>query len=551
MKSIRSCNYAPRVRSILNEMLLCLGSLGLPDLSDPWESRECFSAPPRQTSARDFTVDYLRSQLFAKWEHLKLGIDTKQVALDGFWQSERRCRRVNELWDSGKPLTSRFYIEKMKGLLERVLGRSPPCLTQLPLMLSSGATFDVSRTKLPSDKLNNKSGVTATFALAKATASLDLFGSGITYQLVPGSRLTTVPKSYKTDRVIAVEPTLNGMVQRAYGKYIRRRLLDVAGIDLRIQQEVNRSYLTSSWHSKVATIDFKAASDCISFSVVRDLLPFEWFEALATCSSPRFFYEGTWTDFEKFSSMGNGFTFELETLIFWALAKACGSEIACVFGDDVIVERELETLVTNVGDDLGFEVNVAKTFSSGPFRESCGFDSYNGQSVTPFRVKGRTLRSIDDVYFVHNELLRWSERSPLGSDDVQYIRKAVSQLRSLLPSKLRKLGPDGYGDNWLISNFSEARPSISRDKRGFEGYIVKGLRRVFRKEELPDIDMLYARYMASRRDNFPLVVLPPLRDRHGIGQPSISAVDVGSHKLVPCATLCRDWPELWVTGCSP
>ena len=88
--------------------------------------------------------------------------------------------------------------------------------------------------------------------------------------------------------------------------------------------------------------------------------------------------------------MGNGFTFPLETLIFWALtASACEGDVdsVSVYGDDIICPRERADDVIDTLTMCGFKINLEKSFVEGPFRESCGCDYYKGIDIRPFYKK--------------------------------------------------------------------------------------------------------------------------------------------------------------------
>ena len=107
------------------------------------------------------------------------------------------------------------------------------------------------------------------------TADTDIVGEFcVPYSLmfIPGNRFTTVPKNAKTDRPICVEPHLNMVLQRIYGKVISKRLKRF-GIDTEMQHEVNRTLAEScSIDDQMVTIDLSAASDTISVELVRNLL---------------------------------------------------------------------------------------------------------------------------------------------------------------------------------------------------------------------------------------------------------------------------------------
>lgn len=491
------------------------------------------------TDYRSCVLSHLESSLFKKWEYLDLGIDKTAAALTSFREAEKLCGVTNGVVDSRSfdPDFWRFAY-RVQGVISRILGDVPP-IANLPLSLSKGATVDVGRAKPAFEKLhNNKLSTTLNLARGFDWESLP----GYHGQLVPGSRVVTVPKNYKTDRTICVEPTLNGMVQRAYGKRIRRRLYDMCGLDLRTQQAVNCSLISSvEGASRFATIDFKAASDTVSRSLVKFLLPWEWYEALAATVCEEGSFAGETFSFEKFSSMGCGFTFELETLIFLAIAIVCGSKVQAVYGDDVIIERDLVTEFTTRAFQCGFEVNVEKSFSNGPFRESCGTDTYNGIPVSPFRCTKRSLANFEDVQWICNEAIRWFERTWPGP--TAPLRKFRSSLLKLVPKRFRNLGPDGYGDDWFISNWSEAAPFVKRAKHGCEGFYVGCTRRRYEEDSLHLPSEAYAVYKASLNDRYQLVLLPPTGAGFAMRKRDESLL--GSYRVVTGRALVRDWHELW------
>jgi hypothetical protein len=153
-----------------------------------------------------------------------------------------------------------------------------------------------------------------------------------------------------------------------------------------------------------ATLDLAMASDTVSYNVVAWLLPHEWFELLDSLRASGFrgpFGEGTYA---KFSSMGNGATFVLETTIFGAACKAVGCRNWSVYGDDIIVEADKAADLLRLLRFLGFVINREKSFVEGPFRESCGADWYRGVNITPFYLRG-TPRTLGDWCHLVNGLV--------------------------------------------------------------------------------------------------------------------------------------------------
>lgn len=240
-------------------------------------------------------------------------------------------------------------------------------------------------------------------------------GMGVT--VVKGSRLATVPKNEETERTIAIEPLGNMVLQLAAGRYLEG-VLRYIGLNIADQQPKNKAMaLRGSVDGSVATIDLSSASDMISIELVRRLLPKKWFDLLTTLRSPEIeLPNGKSVELAMISTMGNGFTFPLMTLIISSLiygmrAVKGGPTLyiswshTCVFGDDIIVPSDEYEHLCELLTAAGLVVNKDKSFSVGPFRESCGGDYYNGYDVTPFYVK--TLSDDPGVYVAMNQVFSW------------------------------------------------------------------------------------------------------------------------------------------------
>lgn len=211
---------------------------------------------------------------------------------------------------------------------------------------------------------------------------------------VPGNRITFVPKNSRTDRSIAIEPCMNLYLQLGVDGYIRRRLKRW-GVDLDDQRKNQELARVGSvcWTdpNSYATLDLAAASDSISIELCRLLLPPQWFNHLMQLRSPQGTYLEEIFSFEKISSMGNGFTFALESAIFtsivYGVTKALKGDFLqsdfAVYGDDIIVRKDICKEVIVMLNLCGFSINPEKSFIEGPFRESCGADWFNGIPVRP------------------------------------------------------------------------------------------------------------------------------------------------------------------------
>jgi len=245
---------------------------------------------------------------------------------------------------------------------------------------------------------------------------------------VDHNKISFVPKTAKTHRSIAVEPFLNGFIQKGTDQYMRA-CLKRHGIDLSDQTRNQELALegTKGGTNPYVTIDLAAASDSLSIEVVRDMVPPEWYEYLNDIRAPRYIVQGedNSEEYSKFCSMGNGFCFPLQTLVFASVCHAamhqCGhGDDFSVYGDDIIIRQDAALLAIEMLLELGFRTNVDKTFITGPFRESCGADWYAGQDVRPVHLKKR-LTDVRELFAFHNSC----ERSPRVSDFFTEVRPVV------------------------------------------------------------------------------------------------------------------------------
>lgn len=264
-------------------------------------------------------------------------------------------------------------------------------------------------------------------------------------------KITFVPKDCRTDRPIAVGAGLNLFLQLGVKSYMEKRLKTV-GVDLR-SQEKNRLFakigseprdLDPLHPAQFSTIDLASASDTVSVELVRLLLDNEWFAFLDDLRHKTGTIEGEHVTYEKFSAMGNGFTFPLESLIFWAVSKAatedaglrCTPNDITVYGDDIIVRLRSVPYVLPALLWCGFTVNEEKSFISGYFKESCGEDYFLGHDVRPLYLK-RRMMTYADAYYV----LNWISRKTVNSNFRTYLRSVYKILLEKIPAQVRSYGP--------------------------------------------------------------------------------------------------------------
>lgn len=244
--------------------------------------------------------------------------------------------------------------------------------------------------------------------------------------LCEGSKFHFVPKTNDVSRLICIEPTLNMFYQLGLGAVLEDRLRQVFGIDLSRQPELNRELARiGSITGTFCTIDLSSASDSLGLPMLTEFLPREVLSWLNYLRSPVGFLGQARLELNMISTMGNGYTFPLETVFFSCIVSACmrargvtqyfsydnGRRAGnfAVFGDDIIVDKRCVRDVLRLLHICGFTVNAEKTFVEGPFRESCGSDFFQGQNVRGVYLK--TLRTMQSRYVAINELNMWSTRT--------------------------------------------------------------------------------------------------------------------------------------------
>lgn len=318
------------------------------------------------------------------------------------------------------------------------------------------------------------------------------------WRIVQSCRIAFVPKDERTFRTIAIEPFGNVSVQLGVHEYLTKRLKQFAGIDIHSQEWNQKAALEGSknWLSRdtVSTIDLSMASDCVSPGLIRRLVRPQWVALLDDIRSHNYELDGVERPFSKWSSMGNGYTFALETLLFWALAQTCeeyckSQQKALAYGDDIIVSRRSSLLVLQVLRYAGFKVNSSKTNVVGPFRESCGADFHSGVTVRPFYQRSFIPR-VTDAFVILNSL---STVSRLDTFDV------CQKVLQAIPDSARCYGPASLAMDshihmpywWL----HEHKPKGFRFNRGIQNYQHRALvfkpRRFFGDETQRCLTWLY------------------------------------------------------------
>jgi hypothetical protein len=223
------------------------------------------------------------------------------------------------------------------------------------------------------------------------------------------AKLIAVPKTQKGPRLIASEPVSHQWIQQLIKDFLYHRIEHSwigKSIHLRDQTYNQRAAMQASIDQSSWTIDLSEASDRVSCYVVERAFRCN-VDLLASFHACRTRYISNDIDLEsprlhrlrKFSTMGSALTFPVQSLLFLGIVVGCLisqrnmqltqknvielSKEVLVFGDDLIVPKDVGYLVLGALRYLGFKVNHSKTFGNGNFRESCGGEYFCGHDVTP------------------------------------------------------------------------------------------------------------------------------------------------------------------------
>jgi len=491
--------------------------------------------PTHYNSLVDCRDAYMATKFLSKFKGLSSGLDLDQVAYKKFEEFELLCKHTNSRFRnlSNDPQFRGSVVWLHSAVIrkiDKILGEfNSEEFFSMPDWGPGASTLIKRREASSVKKFRSETGITRDlYNLIPLELMEELYPPWSkqlremgypTYQV--GNKVVTVPKDAMTNRVIAIEPGINLWFQKSVGEMIGKRLLRY-GVDLRYQSRNQQLALKGSKSNLLATVDLSSASDSIASSVVEELLPPRWFHVMDACRSHYGSRSAQMKKWEKFSSMGNGFTFQLESLIFYAVAACCAeyqnisSADVSAYGDDVILPSACFGLFSEMLEFYGFRINVKKSHYDSPFRESCGAHFFSGVDIKPVYLKDR-LSSVPSIFRLANAVRRLAFRrngsNPAFGCDAAF-KTVFEHLVHLVPKALRLQIPESLGDGGFISNFDEASPS--RARHGIEGYRVRNLVEVSKayKDEtvgyllaslwsLPDIptedDRFYQVQLSARR----------------------------------------------------
>lgn len=449
--------------------------------------------PDDYLTSDEFFLDYQSISFLAKAPLSAVSPEERVAAAkEKFWAAEEDCRLTNARFRSQCAEGSNPRLAAILFAASRKIAHwlgSPPTAGEWATCCRFGPGSDDLTSGPAVSAYHKLSGLSATpdFADGALCLALDhpawaaaLVGgvetdrlTSLTCSLSPSNKVMFVPKTALIDRTIAVEPRMNIFAQLGLGTMLRRRLKRFAKLDLDDQQPNRFLAQLGSGSGSLATVDLVSASDTIAREFVRSMLPEPWYNALDWVRSKTGSLDGEVFWYEKFSSMGNGYTFELESMLFYALTLAVCETLSAdlsavrVFGDDIVCPVECLDLLEEVLTFCGFRFNKSKTYKSGLFRESCGADFFDATNVRPFFQK-EIPTDVPALYRLANGIRRASFRSGAHMFCDRRFRPAWLRTVRRIPEPLRHCTAVGslknFGRQWLDIEVGDGGLLLNQDE---------------------------------------------------------------------------------------
>lgn len=217
------------------------------------------------------------------------------------------------------------------------------------------------------------------------------------------AKVILVPKDSRGPRLISCEPAENQWVQQGIARYMVGKLEShwLSGGHVNFSdQSINRNLALEHSRTKLfSTLDLKDASDRVSMQLVRHLFNGTGLldSLIAVRSNRTLVPDGRIIDLQKHAPMGSALCFPvmacsiylliLAGLIGLGLTLEQAIASVYVYGDDIVIATPYARFTMDLLERYGLKVNRDKSFIDSPFLESCGMDAFNGNPVTPVRLR--------------------------------------------------------------------------------------------------------------------------------------------------------------------
>jgi hypothetical protein len=442
------------------------------DLPRCIEGYEALATKARQG---DSPLDYYKpaqaAALLKKLEDAPFsgGSDPADVAIAEWWASEDACKETNRrLWDlKNSPLTlgSTLLGRTIEGIRKEIfslLGEFPPEYSTVARFGKYGPGVSLTTRQDEKDPILKTINPSI---LPSLEHELDYLKGTMMGECMANSywgcnrlsakhfqresvvtcdyaKIAVVPKNFRVGRTIEIGGSLTTWIQQAYDGHVRLRMRDRWGLDLSDQRPNQVLAYRGSLDGRSCTIDLKNASDRNAYGLVASVFSAPWFRCLNACTNRFAEVDGERVRLEKFSAMGNALTFSLQTVIFAALVRSIYRERGLsdtawrVYGDDIIVDRDVYDEVILRLKAIGATPNSLKSFSQGNFRESCGADYLLGTDVRPLYIS-RPIHHVADLIKYLNMIQIQVNKCPL---DAVHFEPLYKYLSGLVPQTYKVFG---------------------------------------------------------------------------------------------------------------
>lgn len=418
-------------------------------------------------------IDYIIGNIYKKVED-DFGLDPEQklinFTLEHIKVQKLRTMEFNELL-SAKPKNLMILLNRARSICHSILKDFDPW--KVKPRLTSGATEDtatgediVTRIRSANERSLDALGNSLKHWYLSQVPSLDVNRTSSTNDGSYVAFHSTV-KDLRINRPLGYHEVFQLAVQCGVGDHFGSLLRRATGINISTAQDWHRFLVEyySTEPGTICTMDQSNASQNILRAHAKFLLPEDVYALLDAISPDKLLIGDKLYHIEMLAAQGNGYIFQLQTIIFYSLISACvdydDRKHVYQYGDDSIFPAKYFDLVTKFFGKIGFEVNKDKSFVSSTL-ESCGADFINGINVRPYYVS-KIPRTTRDWYHVCNGIYRVGYVNHNNTWRSDAFKRLWLWSITNIPISQRFFGPAVYGDD-VITYHCERRYTFNHKR---------------------------------------------------------------------------------------
>lgn len=223
-------------------------------------------------------------------------------------------------------------------------------------------------------------------------------------------RYNLVPKGVNKKRGVSLEDTVNQFYQKImfdrFDLHFKRH--PEIGVHLHNQSFSRLLALIGSKTKEFGTLDLSSASDTVTWTLIRSIFPAHIVDVIDRVRTRWCLVEKAdrFVRMEKAFPMGSALCFPLESLTFAAICELANRRAGIhrkklVYGDDMVVHKDVAEDIASLLEELHFDLNREKSYFPGSsFTEACGIECYEGFDISPLRIS----RKFDAVKLLKHTL---------------------------------------------------------------------------------------------------------------------------------------------------